>query len=58
MKGYRTIAVNVALAILGALQAFDWVTVVPQEYVGLTVLVITMLNVGLRTVTTTPVGRR
>jgi hypothetical protein len=60
MQGYRTLAVAVAIAVAGALQAFDWVTVIPQDktWTGIAMLAVGAVMAGLRYVTTTPVGAK
>lgn len=64
MKGFRTIFVNSAVAaiplaaeLLSFLDVFDWRSVAP-EYAGWFILVVGVLNIGLRFITTTPVGKK
>lgn len=64
MKGYRTIIANAAVAalpvageILSFLDVFDWRSIAP-EYAGWFILVVGVLNIGLRFITTTPVGKK
>lgn len=60
MKGYRTIVVNAGIAALtagiGSLAEVDWTGVDPRAAV-VAPAIVAMLNIGLRFITTTPVGR-
>lgn len=58
MKGYKTLVYGAVLAALGSMQAFDWVTVVPEGYVGIVLAVIGAGVVWLRAVTDTPIGTK
>lgn len=65
MKGFRTLIVNgfvAALPLAGELLAFldvfDWRSVLPPESAGWFILVIGLVNIGLRFATTTPVGEK
>lgn len=65
MKGFRTIIVNIAVAalplaceLLAFLDVFDWRSVLPPESAGWLILLVGLLNIGLRFITTTPVGER
>lgn len=58
MKGWRTLGVNAAVALLGVAQATDWTTVIGNSHAaGYALLGVGMANMILRTVTNTPVGR-
>ncbi|WP_230531117.1 hypothetical protein [Microvirga roseola] len=61
MKGYRTIAVNAGIAALtagvGYLANIDWNSVDPRAAI-VAPGIVALLNIGLRFVTSTPVGRR
>ena len=64
MKGYRTIAINFALATLALaaeiaswLSAFDWGAWLPPQYALWVIVSVNIANIVLRFVTTTPVGR-
>lgn len=58
MKGYRTLIVNVVLAVLGVLVAFNWGDVLPPKYAILvTSIIIPAINGYMRMITTTPVGK-
>ncbi len=64
MKGYRTILINFAVAILALaaevaswLTTFDWGAWLPPQYAVWAIVTINVANIVLRFVTTTPVGR-
>jgi hypothetical protein len=57
LKGWKTIGVNVALLVAGALQQAAWPDLVPAQYVGVAVAVIAAVNLFLRTITNTAVGK-
>jgi hypothetical protein len=57
LKGWKTILVAIAIAVVGVLQSADWATVVPERWVGPTMLAIGLLVALLRTLTDTPVGK-
>lgn len=57
MKGWRTIAVNCAIAVVGVLAAVNWSDVAGAEYAGLVAAGISIVNMGLRAITTTPIGQ-
>jgi hypothetical protein len=65
MKGFRTLIVNGFVAalpvvgeILAFLDVFDWRSVLPPDTAGWFILFIGLLNIGLRAVTTTPMGKK
>ncbi|MCR9239673.1 MAG: hypothetical protein NXI17_23630 [Alphaproteobacteria bacterium] len=65
MKGFRTIIVNsmvavlpLAVELLAFLDLFDWRSVLPAESAGWFILFIGLINIGLRFITTTPVGQK
>lgn len=58
LKGWRTLLVSLAIAVVGVLQSADWATIVPAEHVGTVMLVIGVLVAALRTLTDTPLGRK
>ncbi len=58
MKGYRTLLVNAAVALVGVAQSFDWTTVVAPNRVGLVLTGIGVVNMVLRALTDTPVGQK
>lgn len=65
MKGFRTLITNFSFAILALLaetlaflDVFDWKAVLPPDYAPWAILVIGLLNIWLRFITKTPVGRK
>jgi len=64
MKGYRTIAANVLAAlpivadVVLAFAVEGGGDLIPTEYVPYYTLAVLLANVYLRTITTTPVGKR
>lgn len=58
MKGYRTVGFNVVGAILPLLTLTEWNDVVPKDYLPYWILFVSLGNVYLRTITTTPIGRK
>ena len=58
MKGYRTLIVNLCIAIAGVVVAFNWGDVLSPKYAILvTTIVVPMINGWLRTITDSPVGK-
>ncbi len=57
MKGWRTLGVNLAVALFGVLEAADWTTLLGGGSAGWALTVIGIANMVLRSVTTTPPGR-
>lgn len=55
LKGWRTLLVGVLIAGLGAIQAADLVTVIPEQYTGFVIAGIGALIVWLRSITNTPI---
>ena len=58
MKGYRTVFLNVAAAVVGSLMATDWVSVADPRTAGLVVGGLGVANTVLRFFTDGPVGGR
>lgn len=56
MKGYRTIGLNVAAAVIGALMTTDWLSVADPKTAGLVVGGLGVANTVLRFFTDGPVG--
>ena len=56
MKGYRTLALNVAAALGGVLMSTDWGTLADSKTAGLIVTGLGVANAVLRFFTTGPVG--
>jgi hypothetical protein len=57
LKGWRTLLFSLLVAGIGVLQSTDWATIVPERYVGPTILAIGLAVAALRVLTTSPVGR-
>ena len=60
MKGKRTIAIGIAVAVAGALQAIDaadWIELVGPQVAGAIISGIGVVGVVLRFFTNTPVGK-
>lgn len=58
MKGFRTLAFSLAVAIVGVLQTADWATIIPAEHAGLALTVVGVASAVLRFFTSTPVFER
>lgn len=64
MKGFRTLianavaAVPVVASIIVSLHSEGLATLIPPQYMGLYTLAVIFANVILRSITTTPIGRR
>mgnify|MGYP005870609021 FL=1 len=54
LKGWKTLAFNAALAVLGVLQAADWVDLLGSERAGIAITVIGIVGAILRFMTDTP----
>ena len=53
LKGWRTVAVNVVMILTAMFAMPEITTIVPAQYV---VVIVSGLNIGLRLITSTPVG--
>jgi hypothetical protein len=64
MKGFRTLAVNAVAAlpvvanVVVSLNSEGLAALIPAQYMGLYTLAVIIANVYLRSITTTPIGRR
>jgi hypothetical protein len=56
MKGWRTVAVSVAIAAVGALQTAGLADIIPSPYVGPAMMALGFAMAWLRGITDTPVG--
>jgi hypothetical protein len=54
LKGWKTLAFNVAVAVFGVLQAADWVNLLGSERAGIAVTAIGLIGAHLRFLTDTP----
>jgi hypothetical protein len=57
MKGWKTLLFAIILAIAGALEQFDWLQIIPEQWSGLALVVVGILVGYLRKLTTTPLGK-
>lgn len=56
LKGFRTILVNICLAIMPILEMNEMMDILPNHYEAPYAVLIALANLYLRSVTTTPVG--
>lgn len=56
MKGYRTIAFNAVIALVGVAQSVDWVSILGSERAGVALALVALANMVLRKATDSPVG--
>lgn len=57
LKGWRTLIFAAVVALVGVLEAFDWATVIPEQYHGWALALIGVVIAWLRKVTA-PVGKQ
>ena len=58
LKGWKTVTFNVLAAIVPILELTELKGIVPEEYLPFYALAVAMGNVYLRSVTTTPMGKK
>ena len=58
LKGYRTVIIMTALGLIPVLQMAEAVALIPPQWQGLYTVAVAVVAVMLRTITTTPVGRK
>lgn len=58
LKGWKTVTFNVLAAIVPILELTETKGIVPEEYLPFYALAVAMGNVYLRSVTTTPMGKK
>lgn len=58
MKGWRTVIFNTLVLILPILEMSEWRDIIPNEYVPHYIIGVAIINLALRLVTTTPVGKK
>lgn len=56
LKGWKTLAVSLAVTVVGALQTLDWATLVTTETAGYVLTGLGIAMAVLRLVTDTPAG--
>ena len=57
-KGWKTVVFNVLAAIVPILELTEMRDVVPEQYLPFYALAVAMGNVYLRSITTTPMGKK
>lgn len=57
MTGYRTLVFNFLAGLLPLLEMAEITSMVPAEYLNYYIIAVALANVGLRVITTTPVGQ-
>jgi hypothetical protein len=58
LKGWKTVTFNVLAAIVPLLELTELKGIVPEEYLPVYALAVAMGNVYLRSVTSTPMGKK
>ena len=58
LKGWKTVTFNVLAAIVPILELTELKGIVPEEYLPFYALAVAMGNVYLRSVTSTPMGKK
>lgn len=58
MKGWRTIVFNTLTLILPIMEMSEWKDIIPNEYLPHYMAAVAIINLALRLVTTTPVGKK
>jgi len=57
LKGWRTVLVNMLSTIIPVLALTEWRGVLPEDWLPFYALGLAIINLSLRAVTTTPVGK-
>jgi hypothetical protein len=57
-KGYRTWFSNAAMACMPILEMTEVIDILPDEYTSIYAIVIAAVNLYLRSITTTPLGKK
>lgn len=57
IKGWRTVALNILAMVVPIISATEWLNVLPKEWLPYYALGLALLNIFLRGVTNTPVGK-
>lgn len=58
LKGYKTIVFNLLAAVVPIMELTELKAMVPGDYMPIYLLVVALGNVWLRSITTTPVGKK
>ena len=56
-KGFRTLGLAIALGVIGVVDGFNWVNIIPNNVMPFVLPVIAALFGYLRTITTTAIGQ-
>lgn len=57
LKGFRTLVVNIALSVMPILEMSEMLDVLPDDYEAPYAILIALVNLYLRSITTTPLGK-
>lgn len=57
MKGWKTILTAILVSVIGALEAFEWADVIPDNIEPFVLPVVGVIFAYLRSITNTPVGK-
>lgn len=57
MKGWRTLILNIAVAVGGVLVAANWNDILPEKYAWSAAAIVGLVNIAMRYITTTPIGK-
>lgn len=57
IKGFRTLTINILLTIMPILDMSEILDVLPHGYEAPYAIMIAMINLWFRTITTTPIGK-
>lgn len=57
LKGWKTLLFNTGVAVIGVLMAFDWTSMFDVDTAGKVVAAVGVVNLVLRYLTNTPVGK-
>jgi hypothetical protein len=58
LKGYRTVAVNTLLMVMPILEMSELLSVLPDGWQNWYAIAMAVINLWLRSITTTPVGKK
>ena len=58
LKGYKTILFNLLATVVPLMELAELKAVVPDDYMPIYLLVVAVGNVYLRSITTTPMGKK
>ena len=58
LKGYRTILVNVLMTVMPVLEMSEILEIMPEGWENWYAIAMAVINLWLRSITTTPMGKR